>query len=81
MSRPVDTAEQARILRAAQDGRLRVNEHGRYVIDGEPRPDRRVREQLLQDACLKWPRPGGRRMVITAEGEAALRLLDAPQED
>lgn len=40
--------EQRRILTAAANGRLRKNEAGRYVIEGDARPERRTRERLLR---------------------------------
>lgn len=51
-----DTAqERLRILRAARDGRMKVNQAGRYVIDYEQRPDRKVREALMQQGFITWP--------------------------
>jgi hypothetical protein len=47
MSAPLND-EHLRILAAVRDGRLRVNEHGRYVIDGASRPRRREREHLVK---------------------------------
>jgi hypothetical protein len=66
--------EQRRILRAAREGRLRVNEHGRYIILNEKRPSRREREQLLYERhAITWPRRGDNRVSITDEG---IRLLE-----
>jgi hypothetical protein len=53
--RPALTDEQQRILRAAAQRRLRVNEHGRWLIDGEARPDRRSREKLRQRGLIDNP--------------------------
>lgn len=75
------TDEHRRILRAADERRLRTNKHGRYVIDGDVRPVRQVREQLQRWGLLDWrwdearPRPAlapeiteqGRR-VLAGEG-------------
>lgn len=71
-----DITEQIRILRAAKDGRLRTNEHGRYAIDGEPRPDRKARAKLMRERWIVplYARPGAVR--ITEEGQAALRVLE-----
>lgn len=74
------TAEQVRILSAAKAGRFGVNEHGRYVIDGESRPNRRVREKLMNDTWITWPGCFSHRVSITAEGEAALSLLRSAGE-
>lgn len=69
------TPEQARILRAAAEGRLVRNEAYRLVIHDEARPARRDRERLQ-----------GRRMltrdhvpVITRYGELALRQWNREQ--
>ena len=58
-------AEELRILRAARDGRLYTNEAGRWMIDGEARPDPRARQYLGQSMRLC-----GRR--ITDEGRLTL---------
>lgn len=69
-------AEEVRILRAAADGRLRMNAAGRYVIDGEARPERKAREKLLHRLeFISWPLGGI--VDITSEGRAALALIDA----
>lgn len=69
------TAEEMRILRAAAEGRLRMNSAGRYVIDGEARPDRKAREKLMLRALISWPT---RSVVpISSKGRAALALTDA----
>lgn len=64
--------EEFRILKAANDGRLCVNEHGRYVIDGEKRPDRRVRQRLIQRLWVSWPHYKTRRCDLTEKGRAGL---------
>jgi hypothetical protein len=76
MSNPLST-EEVRILRAAEAGRLGMNESGRYVIAGEPRPERKARERLMyQSDLLTWrSRPPG--LVLTGEGRAYLARLDA----
>lgn len=67
------TREQVRILQAARTGALHVNERGRYVISGQPRPDRKERERLLRWGYLwcGFPAPG-REVLITATGRGAL---------
>lgn len=67
--------EEIRILRAAEDGRLGMNESGRYVITGEVRPERKARERLIYDhQLLTWrSRPAG--LVLTGEGRAYMALL------
>jgi hypothetical protein len=73
--------ERLRILRACANGRLKVNSAGRYVIDGEKRPDRKVRESLMysdpQMVC--WPSSlGGSPLCrITVDGRDELRNLEA----
>ncbi len=69
------TAEQARIVRAAASGRLRTNEHGRWVIAGEERPERKPRERLAKRGLIAW-QPGGA-VIATAAGLAALASHDA----
>lgn len=44
--------EELRILRAVAERRLRVNKGGRYVIDGEARPKRQVRERLMSRGLI-----------------------------
>lgn len=68
------STEELRILRAARAGRLGTNVHGRYEIDGEGRPERRVREVLMRKDFLTSPHWRTGRVSITSEGEAALRL-------
>lgn len=74
------TPEQVRILRAARDGRLRVNGNGRYEIEGELSPDRRERERLMHRDLL----PRGQRtpVPLTMRGEDALAVAPRlPAED
>ncbi len=70
-------AEMLRQLRAARDGRFLENAAGRYVIEGEARPNRKVREKLIYThRWMLWQfSPKG--MRLTSEGEAALRLMEA----
>jgi hypothetical protein len=82
MSQPAtDQQEELRQLRAARDGRLLVNESGRYVIDGEARPVPKVRKRLLYDReWIIWTwKPKG--MVLTDEGRAALDLMESASTD
>ena len=72
--------ERLRILRAARDGRLRINHHGRYVIDGERRPDRKQREYLLhRRGAITWPEYGDaeQKVRLRASGESLLAQLDS----
>lgn len=71
------TNEQARILLAVRDGRLTVNGAGRYVIDGQARPNRKERERLTKRGMIDYRFEQGRgsRWVITPRGLAALSLL------
>lgn len=52
----VVNAEEKRILWAAREGRMHTNRSGRYVIDGEPRPDRKTRERLVRRGWIAWTR-------------------------
>lgn len=54
MSNVVLNPERLRILRAAADKRLKINELGRYVILDENRPNRPDREWLLRNGCIAW---------------------------
>lgn len=76
------TDEEARILRAADRGALRVNGSGRYVIDGEARPDRKSRERMFQRGYLGWKwtmtrlgrvPQGTEAIILTPDGLSALR--------
>lgn len=44
--------EDLRILTAAREGRLVGNVYGRWLIEGEARPDRRRRESLMRRGML-----------------------------
>jgi hypothetical protein len=70
------TDEQVRILRAAADGRLNQNEHGRWIIADERRPERKDRVKLLNNGFITWPHYRTRE-TLTARGRAALDALDA----
>lgn len=74
--------EVQRQLTAAREGRYRLNEHHRYIILGEGRPERKVREKLMRDRFIDWRwgperRDGVVGLKITTEGEAALLVLEA----
>lgn len=79
------THEEIRQLSAAAEGRFRQSDTGRYVIDGEARPERKVRESLIRRGFLTWLfSQRGYSTVglkITPEGEAALRVLRATEDD
>jgi hypothetical protein len=66
------TPEEVRILRAAAEGRMGVNRHGRYAIDNEVRPDPRARNLLMRKGLLLWPHYQTHRSRLTDEGRAAL---------
>lgn len=69
------TAEQWRILVAIDDGRLSMNSAGRYVIDGEERPDRKSRERLRGRGLIDhfYEQGRGTHWRVTAKGKAMLR--------
>ena len=67
------TNEQWRILYAIRDGRLSVNEHGRYLIAGGPRPSRKDREGLAKRGLIGWSF-GKQGLRLTEQGELALRV-------
>lgn len=75
------TDEAIRQLRAARDLRYGLNEHGRYVISNEPRPERKTREKLMRYGWLDWRWAKGQGAIvglqITTEGMSALRNLEA----
>jgi hypothetical protein len=66
------TNEQMRILYAIREGRMTVNSHGRYVIEGEERPDRKSREQLRSRGLIAhfYERGQGSHWRLTAKGNA-----------
>jgi hypothetical protein len=77
MANPPDIEgdEAGRILAAARDGRLLSNKAGRYVIEGEKRPDAAIRRRLLDRGLLTWAfNPRG--MRLTNEGRAHLERIE-----
>jgi hypothetical protein len=73
-------AEHERILRAASENRLSINEHGRWVIDGDPRrPAPKERRWLIDQGFITWPhfKTGE---TITDEGRSVLRVVAAHPE-
>jgi hypothetical protein len=64
------TPEERRILWAAREGRLRINRHWRYVIEGEPRPARKDRENLQRQGFLGWS--DKTQPILTPAGYSAL---------
>lgn len=76
----MDRGERLRQLVAARDGRYRQERSSRYAIEGEKRPDRRVREALINAAFITWPQHYATGLVaITPEGEAHLDLIEGQQ--
>jgi hypothetical protein len=81
------TNEQARILRAARDGRLRIKDTYRWIIDGESAPDFKTRRRLwsrgwlehpvIHDAERPWLRWDSSRLVPSKAGLAALKAHEA----
>ncbi len=74
MGRKAISDEQRRILRAAEAGRLGVNEHHRYVITGESRPARKDRERLFKRGFLAWDgapfiTEAGRQVLASEDGK------------
>jgi len=69
------TDEHLRILIAIDEERFSVNRHGRYVIDGEERPNRKSREQLRSRGLISshFERGVGTWWRVTAKGK---NLLD-----
>ncbi len=71
------TDEHYRILRAAADYRLRSNSAGRWVIFGEPRPDRKSRERLTARGLIGYGKLESGRidydsLTLTDKGREAL---------
>ena len=67
------TEEQKRILVAAHECRLKNNEHGRYTIDGEERPERKAREAVQGRGLIKLRGEWGKRYWFpTTAGYMAL---------
>jgi hypothetical protein len=77
-TRPL-TDEELRILRAVADGRMCVNDKGRYVIDGGARPARKAREALQAFGYISWPRGPRQVSPITPNGQTALAALPASE--
>lgn len=75
MSKPLSD-EEVRILRAVAAGRMTLNDASRYVIAGEPRPDRKARERLTKRDLIDVPWRE-RVPALTAKGRDALAELDA----
>lgn len=75
MSRAPITDEMLRILAAIEAGTFHVNSAGRYVIAGEPRPDRRSRELLRKRGLIDWSHRFGEgtKWHLTDGGREALR--------
>lgn len=76
---PFPDAEGFRILAAIRDGRMIVNEHGRYLIAGEDRPDRKTRERLRSRGYIDSRYDFGGRgsyWIVTARGVEALRARE-----
>lgn len=72
---PNQQAEILRQLRAARDKRYWQNSKGRYVIDGEARPNRKVREKLIyRSRLLTWSSLG---LKLTDEGRRQLEGWEA----
>jgi hypothetical protein len=71
-------AERLGILRAARDRPLHQSDAGRWVIDDQSRPDRRVRERLQAAGHLAFdlPATGGTGLVLTESGERLLADLE-----
>lgn len=69
------TDEHLRILIAIDEGRMKCNQHGRYVIEEEERPDRKSREQLRsRGLAVPWYTFGqGHEWRLTAKGRKVLR--------
>lgn len=72
-----EQAEILRQLRAARDGRFLCNEHGRYLIEGESRPDRKTREKLIGNGQITWRFRPTRGMELTEKGRRELEAWEA----
>lgn len=65
--------EELRILRAAAAGAIHTNGHGRWVIDQQPRPNRKAREGLLRRGYVTYAYLAGRSAYqLTGAGRAML---------
>lgn len=70
------TDEHVRILYAVENGEMFVNRHGRYEIEGQERPDRKSREQLVKRGLIAWYYTEARNRSpwrLTAKGNAAVQ--------
>ena len=65
--------ERWRILVAAAEGRLDVNQHGRWVIEEDARPARKDREWLLHNGYITWPHYSTGATITPLGHEAVLR--------
>jgi hypothetical protein len=68
--------EQARILRAVRDGRMRRGDKYRWMIDGDTPPDRRERERLHSRLMIDRPL-GTQPICLLARGQQALDRWEA----
>ena len=68
------TNEALRILVAIRDKTLTMNSAGRYVIEGQERPDRATREKLRSRGLIEnwWVAGSGHEWRLTDKGRAAL---------
>jgi hypothetical protein len=68
------TNEHRRILNAVAEGRFNLNGHGRYIIDGEARPERKAREQVMNRRFVVWnyQRDAPVAFTLTDKGRQAL---------
>ena len=63
-------AEEMRILKAAWDRSLTVNEANRWVIDGQPRPCPKARQYLERNDLTNYGRITDKgRLTLLAHGE------------
>lgn len=71
------TDEEIRIMRAIEDGDFGVNEHGRYVIKGQARPDRKARVNLMNREWIdwRWRAQQGTVWFVTDKGREALESV------
>jgi hypothetical protein len=71
------TDEELRILLATRDRKIHTNAVGRWVIDGDARPERKARERLVREQWIEWTwqdHPKGEAgYLLTDEGWTVLR--------
>ena len=68
------SAEERRLLLAACELRLVMNQRGRWTVVGGPRPARRAREYLMRRELIEWQSIAGVEvLVVTAAGLAELK--------